>query len=98
MVAEVVLYLLVGLPASGKTTRAREIEQTRNALRFTPDEWMIPLYGESDPGGRRDVLEGRLIWVALRALQAGISAVLDFGFWGRDEPYSVGAASAWCCL
>jgi predicted kinase len=85
MVAEAVLYLLVGLPASGKTTRARDLERTHNALRFTPDEWMIPLYGESDPGGKRDVLEGRLIWVALRAMQAGISAVLDFGFWGRDE-------------
>jgi predicted kinase len=50
-----------------------------------PDEWMIPLFGESDAGGKRDILEGRLIWVALRALQAGVSVVLDVGFWGRDE-------------
>lgn len=85
MVSGPTLFLLVGLPASGKTTRAREIERTYNALRFTPDEWMIPLYGESDPDGKRDVLEGRLIWVALRAIQAGTSAVLDFGFWSQDE-------------
>jgi predicted kinase len=85
MVSHVVLFLLVGLPAAGKTTRAREIERDHRALRLSPDEWMIPLFGESDAGGKRDILEGRLIWVALRALQAGVSVVLDFGFWGRDE-------------
>ncbi len=80
-----VLFLLVGLPGSGKTTRAREIERTHHALRFSPDEWMLPLFGESDAGGKRDIMEGRLIWVALRAIQAGISAILDFGFWSQDE-------------
>ena len=30
---------------------------------------MIPLFGESDADGKRDVLEGRLIWVALEALR-----------------------------
>jgi predicted kinase len=85
MAAGAVLFLLVGLPGSGKTTRAREIERTHRALRFSPDEWMIPLVGDSDAGGKRDIMEGRLIWVALRAIQAGISSVLDFGFWARDE-------------
>lgn len=80
-----VLFLLVGLPGAGKTTKARQLESEFQALRFTPDEWMIPLFGESDAGGKRDVLEGRLISVALRALQLGTSVVLDFGFWGRDE-------------
>lgn len=80
-----VLYVLVGLPGSGKTTRAREIEKTYCALRLSPDEWMIPLFGDSQAGGKRDVVEGRLIWVALRAIQAGICAILDFGLWGRDE-------------
>lgn len=85
MVSAPTLFLLVGLPGSGKTTRAHEIERTQHALRFTPDEWMIPLFGDSDAGGKRDVLEGRLICVAVRALQAGVSAVLDFGLWTRDE-------------
>src|SRR5579862_2308902 len=85
MAADAVLYLLIGLPGSGKTTLARDLERRRHTLRFSPDEWMIPLFGESDAGGKRDIVEGRLIWVALRAFQAGVSAVLDFGFWGRDE-------------
>ncbi len=80
-----ILFLLVGLPGVGKTTRARKIERTHRALRLSPDEWMLPLFGESDPGGKRDTMEGRLIWVALRAIQVGISAILDFGFWSQDE-------------
>jgi predicted kinase len=85
MLSGPVLYLLVGLPGSGKTTRARQIEATHQALRLSPDEWMIPLFGESDAGGKRDLVEGLLIGLALQAIQAGISAVLDFGFWGQDE-------------
>ncbi len=85
MSSSAVLYLLVGLPGSGKTTRAREIEQAHRALRLSPDEWMIPLFGESEAAGKRDIIEGRLIWVALRAIQAGVSAILDFGFWSRNE-------------
>jgi predicted kinase len=79
------MFVMVGLPASGKTTRAREHASTWSALRFTPDEWMIPLFGQEQPEGKRQVLEGRLIWVALSALQIGISVVLDFGVWGKDE-------------
>ncbi|WP_448612869.1 AAA family ATPase [Modestobacter sp. URMC 112] len=79
------LVLLVGLPGSGKTTRARELERTRGALRLTPDEWMLPLFGAAEAGDRRDVLEGRLIWVALRAVELGTDVVLDFGLWSRQE-------------
>lgn len=40
---------------------------TWNALRLTPDESMIPLFGQDQPEGKRNVLEGRLIWLALSA-------------------------------
>lgn len=46
---------------------------------------MIPLFGESMADGRRFVLEGRLISVAVQALRLGVSVVLDYGLWGRDE-------------
>lgn len=32
------LFLMVGLPGSGKTTRAKELERETGAIRFTPDE------------------------------------------------------------
>ena len=76
---------MVGLPASGKTTQAKEIEEARQALRLTPDEWMIPLFGEPEADGKREVLEGRFLWLATRALRHGTDVVLDFGLWTRDE-------------
>ena len=78
------LFVMVGLPASGKTARAKEIEEARQALRLTPDEWMIPLFGEPE-GGKREILEGRFIWLAIRALRRGINVILDFGVWTKDE-------------
>jgi len=79
------LYVMVGLPAAGKTTVARRIEIEHRALRFTPDEWMIPLFGESMADGMRYVLEGRFIATALSALRLGFNVVLDFGVWTKDE-------------
>jgi len=79
------MFLMAGLPGAGKTTRAEELAAARRALRLTPDHWMIPLFGDSMADGKRFVLEGRLISVALQALRLGISVVLDFGLWGRDE-------------
>jgi predicted kinase len=78
------LFVMVGLPAAGKTTRAKEIEEQWRALRLTPDEWMIPLFGEPE-GGKREILEGRFISLAVRALRHGINVVLDFGVWTRNE-------------
>jgi predicted kinase len=82
------LYLLVGLPGSGKTTKARQLEVEASALRLTPDEWMIPLFGRNVEA-ERDALEGRLIWIALRALQLHTNVILDFGFWSKDERSSL---------
>ena len=79
------LYLMVGLPGAGKTTRAAELAAAHGALRLTPDEWMISLFDGVQPEGKRDLLEGRLIAVALQALELGTNVVLDFGLWGRDE-------------
>ena len=76
---------MVGLPGAGKTVRARELAAERGALLMSPDAWMISLFGQSQPDGKRDVLEGHLIALAIEALRLGTSVVLDFGLWGRDE-------------
>jgi predicted kinase len=88
------MFVMVGLPAAGKTRRARELASTWNALRLTPDEWMIPLFGQQQPEGKRNVVEGRLLWLALSALRTGTNVVLDFGVWARVERSALRAMAA----
>ena len=83
------LILMIGLPGSGKTTRAKRIERERTALRFTPDEWVTALHGR-DPSpavldAARDPVETAQWRIAERALALGLDVVLDFGFWTRAE-------------
>ena len=83
------LHLMVGLPCSGKTTLARALEHQHSALRLTPDEWHIRLFGQDaeDPehDGRHMLIEALQWDVASRALALGMNVVLDFGFWAREE-------------
>ena len=88
-----VLYLTVGLPGAGKTSLARRLADELCILRLTPDEWMAPLFGDSDAEGRRDILEGRMIWVAHEVLRSGSSVILDFGCWSAEERFAIRAVA-----
>ncbi len=79
------LFLMCGLPAAGKTTLAKQMEQGRLAIRLTPDEWMEALFQDGYDEQRRLIIEGLLWEVAAQALQLGVNVVLDFGFWSRRE-------------
>jgi predicted kinase len=83
------LHLMVGLPCSGKTTLARKFEYECSALRLTPDEWQLRLFGQDahDPAHnvRHSLIEALLWEVASRALVLGTNVILDFGFWAREE-------------
>lgn len=83
------LFLTVGLPGSGKTTLARRLADEHRILRLSPDEWMGPLFQDGEADGRRDILEGRMIWTAHEVLRSGASIVLDFGCWAADERYAI---------
>ncbi len=88
------IYLMVGLPAAGKTVTAKRLEAERPALRLTKDEWMKALYGHENPSSASDVVEGRLVDIGLRALELGCDVVIDFGLWGRDERSALRQAAA----
>src|SRR4030043_434270 len=83
------LHLMVGLPCSGKTTLAQKLEHERSALRLTPDEWQIRLFGqdaeEPEHDARHSLIEAMLWNIASRALELGTNVILDFGFWAREE-------------
>ena len=83
------LFLMCGLPGSGKTTLAKQIESERHALRLTPDEWIVRLFGASLTPPTldwcRDPVEAVQWVVAERALSLGVNVILDFGFWTRSE-------------
>ena len=83
------LLLMVGLPCSGKTTLAKKLERERSALRLTPDEWQIGLFGqdanEPEHNARHSFIEAMLWNIASRALELGTNVILDYGFWAREE-------------
>ncbi len=83
------LHLMVGLPCSGKTTLARTLERKHSALRLTPDEWQVRLFGQdaADPrhDDRHSLIEAMQWEVAERALVLGVDVILAFGFWAREE-------------
>ena len=80
---------MVGLPCSGKTMLAQKLELERSALRLTPDEWQIGLFGqdakEPEHDARQSFIEAMLWSIASRALELGTNVILDFGFWAREE-------------
>ena len=90
---QVTIYLIVGLPGAGKTTRAKELENSESAIRLTPDDWQMAIFRgddstqwrSKDRADQRDRIEGKLVEVGMRAAQLGINVVFDFGLWVKDE-------------
>jgi len=83
------LHLMVGLPCSGKTSRAKILETEYNALLLTTDKWHIKLFGDDaidpDHDKRHENVEEILWEIAQRVLTLGIDVILDFGFWAKAE-------------
>jgi predicted kinase len=79
------LVLLCGLPASGKTTLARQVAESYGAVRLNPDEWESALDVDPFDEAFQDRLEGRFWELTQRLLALGTSVVLEWGFWARSE-------------
>ena len=88
-----VLTLMVGLPGAGKTTLAKEIEKETGAVRFTPDEWHLFLFGDDfhHPeehelhNQRHDKVEALMWELGKQLLRRGVSVILDYGFWAEEQ-------------
>lgn len=79
------LFLLCGLPGSGKTTAALALERDHNAVRLAPDEWMARIVGDGWDHKRREQVD-KVQWaLAQRLLALGVNVILENGFWRRTE-------------
>jgi predicted kinase len=79
------LVLLCGLPASGKTTLARELADAYGAVRLNPDEWELALGIDPFDEEFQVRLEAQFSELAERLLTLGTSVILEWGFWARSE-------------
>jgi len=79
------LITFCGLPGSGKTTTAKELEQTTGAVRLNTDEWMAALGVDFFNGTFRDKLQARLYRHGLELLERGYSTIVEDGHWSREE-------------
>ena len=88
------LFLISGLPASGKTTAALAIERDENAVRLAPDEWMARIVRDGWDHERRQAVENVQWALAQRLLALGVNVVLESGFWRRAERQAFRARAA----
>jgi predicted kinase len=79
------LFLICGLPGSGKTTAALALEREQNAVRLAPDEWMARIVGDGWDYRRREQVEALQWALAQRLLTLGLNVVMENGFWRRKE-------------
>ena len=83
------LYMLCGLPGSGKTERALELEAAGEGVLLNADSWVHELYPEDAEAAARDqrkFLVHQVQWrLATQLLLAGVSVILDWGVWSKEE-------------
>jgi predicted kinase len=82
-------HIVVGFIGAGKTTFARKLEKETGAVRFTKDEWMVRLFGNSPPADSFEDYDQRMAAlatdIALACLKAGIDVIIDEGFWTKEH-------------
>ncbi|MBI4098349.1 MAG: ATP-binding protein [Candidatus Levybacteria bacterium] len=84
-----VAHIIIGFIGSGKTTFARKLEKETGAIRFTKDEWMVRVFGSTPPKDKFEEYDNRMATLAtdmaLKCLEAGISVIIDEGFWVKEH-------------
>ena len=85
IVMTVKLVLIAGLPGAGKTSLARQLEETIPAVRLCGDEWMSDLGIDLQDEAARERIEVLFWKLAQRFLALGQSVILESGFWLRSD-------------
>ena len=79
------LIIVCGLPGSGKTTHAKQLEAELRAVRFCPDEWMEVLAVNLWDETMRGRIEALQWYVGQQLLAIGVSVIIEWGTWSRSE-------------
>ena len=89
MTDQPIIHLLCGLPGSGKSVRAGELEAAGAGIVLNADSWVWKLYPDDAEAAARDerkVLVHELQWeLTERLLLAGVDVIFEWGVWSRDE-------------
>lgn len=79
------LFIVCGLPGSGKSTHARQLAASAPAIDLSADEWMTALAINLHDESARARIE-RLQWMLARELlELGVGVIIEWGTWGRSE-------------
>jgi predicted kinase len=79
------LIIVCGLPGSGKTTYAKQLEAKFPAVRFCPDEWMDALSLDLWDEARRQKIENLQWEFAQQLLAHRQTVIIEWGTWARSE-------------
>src|SRR5579864_2180451 len=79
------LIIVCGLPGSGKTSHARQLQSSFSGIRFSPDEWMDALSIDVWDEGKRGKIEALQWEFAQQLLARGLTVIIEWGTWGRSE-------------
>jgi predicted kinase len=79
------LVLICGLPASGKSTLARQLAPKIPAIRLNKDDWVTQLGADVWDDAFRARLEAQLWALTLELLAQSQSVILEWGHWARVE-------------
>jgi predicted kinase len=79
------LIIVCGLPGSGKTTHARQLQTGSRAIRLCPDEWMDALSLDIWDEDMREKIESLQWHLGQQFLDLGLTVIIEWGTWARDQ-------------
>ena len=79
------LTLFCGLPGSGKTRIAKQLEQSIGAVRLCTDDWLTDIHADLFDEELRELLQKRLYNLAQELLSKHVDVILEDGLWSKLE-------------
>ena len=79
------LTLFCGLPGSGKTRIAKQLEQSTGAVRLCTDDWLTDIDADLFDEELRELMQQKLYDLAQELLSKHVDVVLEDRLWSKPE-------------